>query len=52
MLAGEITPRIDGLPKIHQEGFPLRPNINTIGSPTYELAKFVEKWLGPLIGHT
>ena len=49
---GEITPRIYGLPKIHKDGVPLRPIVNTIGSPTYELAKFVAKWLGPLIGHT
>ena len=30
----EITPRIYGLPKIHKEGVPLQPIINTIGSPT------------------
>jgi PHD/YefM family antitoxin component YafN of YafNO toxin-antitoxin module len=34
----EITPRIYGLPKIHEEDIPLRPIVNTIGSPTYELA--------------
>jgi hypothetical protein len=27
----EITPRIYGLPKIHKEGIPLRPIVNTIG---------------------
>jgi predicted GIY-YIG superfamily endonuclease len=48
----EITPRIYGLPKIHKEGIPLRPIVNTIGSPTYELAKYVAKILGPLVGHT
>ena len=48
---GEITPRIYGLPKIHKDGIPQRPIVNTIGSPTYELAKFVAKRLGPVVGH-
>jgi hypothetical protein len=48
----EITPRIYGLPKIHKEDIPLRPIVNTIGSPTYELAKHVAKILSPLVGHT
>ena len=52
MPTGEVTPRIYGLPKIHKEGVPLRPIVNTIGSPTYELAKFVAKHLIPLVGHT
>ena len=48
----EITPRIYGLPKIHKDGVPLRAIVNTIGSPTYELAKYVAKILGPLIGNS
>ena len=48
----DITPRIYGLPKIHKEGVPLRPIVNTIGSPTYELAKHLAKVLGPLVGKT
>ena len=48
----EITPRIYGLPKIHKEGVPLRPIVNTIGSPTYELEKYLAKILGPLLGNT
>jgi hypothetical protein len=48
----EITPRIYGLPKIHKEGIPLRPIVNTIGSPTYQLEKYVAKILGPLVGNT
>ena len=47
-----ITPRIYGLPKIHKEGVPMRPIVNTIGSPTYELAKYVGKILAPLAGKT
>jgi len=46
-----ITPRIYGLPKIHKEGAPLRPIINTIGGPTYLLAKFLTLKLKPLVGH-
>jgi len=33
-----INPRIYGLPKIHKEGAPLRPIVNTIRGPTYLLA--------------
>ena len=29
------------LPKIHKEGFPVRPIISLINSPTYKLAKFL-----------
>ena len=52
MPVGEITLRIYGLPKIHKEGISLRPIVNTIGSPTYDLVKFIAKRLGPLFGHT
>jgi hypothetical protein len=48
----EITPRIYGLPKIHKEDVPLRPIVNTIGSPNYELTKHVAKILSPLVGYT
>jgi len=47
-----ITPRIYGLPKIHKEGAPLRPIVNTIGGPTYLLAKFLALKLKPLVGRT
>jgi len=47
-----IIPRIYGLPKIHKNGIPLRPIANTIGSPTYQLVKFLAKTLKPLVGHT
>lgn len=39
-------------PKIHKEGIPLRPIVNTIGSPIYDLAKFLAKKLCPLAGNT
>ena len=47
----EVTPRIYGLPKIHKEGAPLRPIVNTIESPTYELARYVALNLKPLLGN-
>lgn len=48
----EITPCIYGAPKIHKTYVPLRPIVNTIGSPTYELAKYVIRNLTPLVGKT
>jgi len=47
-----ITPRIYGLPKIHKEGAPLKPIVNTIGGPTYLLAKYLAMTLKPLVGRT
>ena len=38
---------IYGLPKIHKPDIPLRPNVACIGSPTYNLSKFV---ISPLSG--
>ena len=51
-LKNTIIPRIYGLPKIHKEGVPFRSIVNTIGSATYQLAKFLAKTLKPLVGHT
>jgi hypothetical protein len=45
-------PHIYGLWKIHEEGIPLRPIVNTIGSPTYYLAKFLAKKLLPFACNT
>ena len=47
-----IIPRIYGVPKIHKTGVPLRPIINTTGSPTYWLAKYLANKLRPLYGNT
>ena len=47
-----ITLRIYGLPKIHKEGAPLRPIVNTISGPTYLQAKFLALKLKPLVGLT
>ena len=47
-----MVPRIYGLPKIHKNGIPLHPIVNTIGSPTYKLARFLANLLKPLVGKT
>ena len=46
-----LVPRIQGLPKIHKQGAPLRPIVNTIGSLNYNLAKYLAN-LKPLVGKT
>ncbi|XP_072033380.1 uncharacterized protein [Amphiura filiformis] len=46
------VPKFDGLIKIHKAGAPLRPIISSIGSVTYELARFVSGIISPLIGNT
>ena len=43
-----LMPCIYVSPKIHRKEIPLRPIVNTIGSPTYLLAKFLAKTLLPL----
>ena len=45
-----IIPKFYGLPKIHKANNPLRPIVSSIGSVTYEAAKFLAKILGPLVG--
>ena len=44
--------RICGSPKFHKEGVPIRPTINTIGSPTYHLHKFLVKKKIPMTSST
>ncbi|XP_013380543.1 uncharacterized protein LOC106151709 [Lingula anatina] len=46
----ETPPKLYGLPKIHKEGTPLRPIVSSIGSITYQTAKFLAKILNPLVG--
>ena len=45
-------PRIYGLPKVHKNGVPLCPIVNTIGFPTYRLAKYLANLLKPLVERT
>lgn len=45
-----IIPRLYGLPKTHKSNVPLKPIVNTIGSPTYLLAKFLASRLREIVG--
>ncbi|XP_075158209.1 uncharacterized protein LOC142231485 [Haematobia irritans] len=36
-----IAPRLYGLPKIHKEGYPLRPICSSVKSPSSEMCKYV-----------
>ena len=47
-----MMPRNYGLPKIHKDGVPILPIVNTINSPTYQLAKFLAKKLKVFVGQT
>jgi hypothetical protein len=48
----ETPPVLYGLPKIHKATIPLRPIVSSIGSITYELAKYLAHIIGPLAGKT
>ncbi|KAJ8940458.1 hypothetical protein NQ318_007159 [Aromia moschata] len=39
-------PRLHGLPKIHKTDNPLGPIVSTCGSPTYELARYLQPYIG------
>ena len=45
---GSRPPRLYRLPKIHKEGFPLRPIVSNTGAPTYQISKHLAEILGPL----
>ena len=47
-----VPPRFYGLPKIHKPGYPLRPIVSFIDSPTYNTSKHIAKILSPLVGNT
>jgi hypothetical protein len=49
---GYRPPRLYGLPKVHKEGVPLRPILNNIGTPTYQLAKHLTGLLDQLTGNS
>ena len=46
------APHFYGLPKVHKAETPLRPIVSAIGSPAYNLAKFVASIISPLMGTT
>jgi len=50
--AGCRPPRLCGLPKVHKEGVPLRPIVNNIGAPSYQLSKYLAGLLTQLTGNS
>ncbi len=46
----ETVPRFYGLPKIHKPSCPLRPIVSSIGSVSYQAARFVADIIAPLVG--
>lgn len=44
-----LTSKLSRLPKINKENIPLRPIVNSIDSPTYDIAKYLTQ---PFIGQT
>ena len=47
-----FPPRFYGFPKIHKPGYPLRPIVLFIDSPTYMLSKHLAQILRPLMNNT
>lgn len=47
-----MFPKFYGLPKIHKKEVPLRPIVSSIGSITYEAAKYLTEVIGPRVGKT
>ena len=45
-------PRFYGLPKVHKKNTPMRPIVSSIGTITYECAKYLADVLSPLMGKT
>ena len=45
----DVTPKICGLPKIHEESVPLRSTVSFIGSPLYNFSKFLVDILSPIL---
>ena len=49
--AGRV-PLLYGLPKVHKQAVPLWPIVSFVTFPTYQLSKFLNGVLGPLVGQT
>ena len=47
---GAGSPKFYGLPKIHNEGTPLRPIVSSIGAVTHSTSKELSRILKPLVG--
>ena len=49
---GASSPKLYGLPKIHNKNIPLRPTVSSQGSVSYGVAKNLARILKPLSGNT
>jgi hypothetical protein len=49
---GSTPRRLYGLQKVHKPGVPLRPIVNTIGSPNYRLAQHLAGLLSCYMAHS
>ena len=47
--SGSRAGTLYGLPKTHKPGCPLRPIVSAIGTPQYQLAKFLNSYIQPLV---
>ena len=45
-------PRFYGLPKVHKQNMPLRPIVSSIGTISYQCARYLADILSPLVGKT
>jgi hypothetical protein len=45
-------PRLYCLPKVHKPNIPFRPIVSAIGSPTYNVSRYLATLLKPLVGQT
>lgn len=48
----DTPPKFYGLPKIHKQNNPLRPIVSSIGSISYNCAKYIAEILNPIVGKT
>jgi hypothetical protein len=46
---GSNSGSLYGLPKVHKEGFSMRPIISSIGTYNYKLAKYLDSLIKPLL---
>ena len=45
-------PRFYGLPNIHKSNMPMRPIVSSIGTISYQCARYIATILSPLVGNT
>ena len=44
------VPHLNGVPKVHKPGVPLRPIVSFVSPPAYALSKFLASLLSPIVG--